>query len=110
MSVAIQAELPPLEADDGGILRVGGTRVPFDAVIAAWQEGASAEDITALFPVLYLADVYDTIAYYLRHRSSLDEYLSEQADARERLRERAAAKLDVGDLRARLVARRKAKA
>lgn len=105
MSVALQAELPPLKADEGGILRVGGTRVPFDSVVAAWNEGASAEDITALYPVLKLADVYDTIAYYLRHQTSLTEYLDQQAAARTEVRKEAQRRFDSRELRGRLLAR-----
>lgn len=106
MAVALQAELPPLETDAAGILRVGGTRVPFDAVIAAWDDGASAEEIAALYPVLDLADVYDTIAYYLHHRSSMDAYLTEQAQARAKVRTDAAERFDTSGLRERLLARR----
>ena len=109
MAVAIQAEFPPLETDAGGILRVGGTRVPFDAVIAAWQEGASAEDITALYPVLLLADVYDTIAYYLRHQKSLDRYLGDQAEARGAMRAEAERRFDASDLLMQLLGRLKAR-
>lgn len=105
MALAIEIDPPPLETDDGGILRVGGTRVPFDALVSAWTEGASAEEITALYPVLRLADVYDSIAYYLRHRDTLDEYLEEQQTAREALREEARRRFDTSGLRAELVAR-----
>lgn len=105
MALAIEIDPPPLETDDGGILRVGGTRVPVDAVIGAWNEGASAEEITALYPALRLADVYDSIAYYLRHRESLDEYLEEQEQARKAVREEARRRFDTSSLRAELVAR-----
>jgi uncharacterized protein (DUF433 family) len=84
--MTIQAEAPPLKMDDTGTIRVGGTRVTLDTVIGEYLNGMSAEAIVESYDVLSLADVYATIAYYLRNRSSVDKYLLENERQGEELR------------------------
>jgi len=79
MSLTIHAEPIPLRVDADGIVRVGGTRLTLEVILAHYQEGASAEAIAERFPVLTPADVHSALAYYLRHRDEVDHYLSEQA-------------------------------
>ena len=109
MTIAIGAESPPLQVDETGTIRVGGTRVTFDVVIGSYQDGESPEAIAHGFPSLRLADVYATIAYYLRHREDLDAYLAQrdsEADALQQLIES-----DPGNqaLRDRILARARAR-
>ena len=85
-------------------MRVGGTRVTLDTVVAAFLEGATAEEIA--YPVLALADVYAAIGYYLRHRSEVEAYLDQRRQAGERVRGENAARFDPAGIRARLLARR----
>lgn len=66
--MTIQAEAPPLKMDEHGTIRVGDTRVTLDTVIGEYLNGASAEVIAGAYNTLSLADVYASIAYYLRHR------------------------------------------
>ena len=47
----------------------GGTRVTLEAIVAAFSDGATAEEIAQDFPAVSLSDVYAVISYYLRHRS-----------------------------------------
>jgi uncharacterized protein (DUF433 family) len=75
--MTIQAEAPPLKMDEHGTIRVAGTRVTLETVVGEYLDGASAEAIAEAYDALSLADVYATIAYYLRHRIALDEYLRE---------------------------------
>jgi len=44
MTLLIATEPIPLEADAYGVVRVGKTRVTLDTVVAAFVEGATAED------------------------------------------------------------------
>ena len=76
MTLSTPAELMPLQVDSDGVMRVGGTRVTLDTVIAIFEQGATAEEIVQRFPTLDLADVYFAIGYYLRHRQEVDDYLS----------------------------------
>ena len=109
MAVALTNDLTHLEKNEAGIILVAGTRVPLDAVVAAWEEGASAEEITDFYPVLGLADVYGTIAYYLRHRAELDRYLAEQRQASDVRRAEAGARFDTSGLKAKLLERLEAR-
>lgn len=67
-----------VQTDERGVLRVGESRVMLDSVVAAWQQGHSAETIQQQFPALSLADVYGAIAYYLRYREDVGQYLDRQ--------------------------------
>ena len=40
--------------------------------MAAFDEGATAEEIVQQYPALSLADAYAAISYYLRHRSDVE--------------------------------------
>src|SRR5579864_7726122 len=71
----IVAEQPPLTATADGVIRVGNTRVTLDTIIAAFNEGATAEEIAQQYSVLSLADVYAVVAYYLNHKTDVDTYL-----------------------------------
>ena len=71
MPLAISSEPVPLATRPDGTVRVGGTRVTLDTVVAAFREGASAEAIARRYPTLGLADVYSVLGYYLRHREEV---------------------------------------
>jgi uncharacterized protein (DUF433 family) len=62
---------------DGG-WRVAGTRVSLDSVVQAYWQGRLPEAIAADFPALSLEQVHGAIAFYLRHRAEIDQYLTEQ--------------------------------
>lgn len=78
MPLIFEPESVPLSVDECGRIRVGGTRVTLDSVIHRFRDGASAEGIVDSFDSLDLADVYATLAYYLRHRAEVDAYLLER--------------------------------
>lgn len=65
----------PLRIDSDGVVRVGHTRVTLDTVVAAFNEGATAEEMVQQYPSLGLADVYQVIGYYLRRRDEVEDYL-----------------------------------
>jgi len=77
MTLHLAAEAPPLREQDGA-LRVGRTRVTLETVLWEFQQGATPEAIVERYPILELADVYDVVAYYLRHRDDVDAYLEAQ--------------------------------
>ncbi len=98
----------PLKTDEHGVVRVGGTRVTLDQVVGPFLQGVTAEEIAMRYSSLDLADVYATIAHYLRHREEIDRYLVQQRQAAEEARATHAEVLDVSELRSRLVARQQA--
>lgn len=77
----------PLKMDEDGTIRVSGTRVTLDTVIACYHQGDSPEAIHEGFDVLPLNDIYAAIAYYLAHRDELDAYLKHGQEEAERLRQ-----------------------
>src|SRR4051794_8151942 len=86
MSLTITANPVPLAADDDGVVRVGGTRVTLDTVIAAYQQGKSAEGIVDQYPSLRLNEVYSVIGYVLSHPEEVVAYLNEQRRISEEVR------------------------
>ena len=104
--LTILTDHPPLSADADGVIRVGGTRVTLDTVVAAFHEGATAEEIAQQYPSLTLAAIYATIAYYLNHQAEIDAYLRDAAQAAEHVRSENEARHSPMGIRERLLARR----
>lgn len=101
-----QVEAPPLETGEDGIVRIGGTRVTLETIISVFKNGATAEEIVQKYPTVSLADIYGTIAYYLRNRSEIERYLTEQEHLSEAVRQQNEARSDMIGIRERLLARR----
>ena len=51
MSTDIERETISLEKDADGVLRVSGTRVTLDTLVAAFQDGAIPEEIARSIPI-----------------------------------------------------------
>jgi uncharacterized protein (DUF433 family) len=105
MNVVIETEAPPLQQDSTEALRIGGSRVLLELVIQAFQDGATPETIVQRYPTTTLSDIYAVIAYYLRHRDSVEAYLAEReqraVEVRQQIENRQG---DLRELRARLLA------
>ena len=102
-----QAEAPRLNEDADGAVRVGESRVLLELVIRAFQDGATPEMIVQRYSTLSLSDVYAAIAYYLRHRTEIEEYLARRERKAEEVRERIERQQgDLSEIRTRLLARR----
>ena len=106
MGLVIANEPVPLQVTEDGVVRVGGTRVTLDTVIAAFEEGSTAEEIVEQYPALGLADAYGAIGYYLRHRSEVDAYLAGRRKDSSQVREQNETRIDPAGVRARLLTRR----
>jgi uncharacterized protein (DUF433 family) len=106
MSLMVTPEPVPLAADRDGVMRVADTRVTLDTVVAAFREGATAEEITQQYPSLQLADVYAVIGYYLRHQKEVDDYLRQRQQQAAEVRRSNEARFDPAGVRDRLLARR----
>ena len=75
--------------DEHGVKRVGQTRVMLDSVIAAFNQGHSAETIAQQYPAVTLEEVYGAITYYLANRAEVDRYLRRQEEVWEQECEKA---------------------
>ena len=103
-------ERVPLVADERGMVRVSGTRVPLEIVVDAFNQGDSAEEIAAAYSSLALPDVYAVLTYYLRHRDAVDAYVNARRQEADALRARLPAEFGTQGIRERLLARRAASA
>lgn len=106
MTLEILAEPAPLKANEDGVILVGETRVTLDTVIAVFKQGTTAEEIVYRYPSLNLADVYATIAFYLKHQQEVEAYLQQRRQRSQEIREMNQARFDPQGLRDRLLARR----
>ena len=75
----VQSLRVPLAADESGTLRVEGKRVSLEQLLNAFEEGATAEEITSAHAELTLAEVYAVLSFYLQHRRDIERYLAEGA-------------------------------
>lgn len=100
------AEPAPLQADDDGVLRVGGTRVRLDTVIGGFKSGCAAEEILLKYPSLKLTDIYAVITYYLWHKEAVDKYLEDRSRIADEVRQENEARFPSQGVRDRLLARR----
>lgn len=108
MAVAVLPMIPPIAPDAQGVLRVAGTRVTFDTIVAYFESGAAPEEIASRIPAVPLVAVYETIAYYLRHHPKVDDYLARRREQEARNETFYRAQPGMQDARARLLARRQA--
>lgn len=106
MPLVVEPEPVPLVTGADGVVREGDTRVSLDAVIAAFLEGATAEEMVQQYPTLQLADVYSIIGYYLRHQVAVDAYLHDREPHANEVRRENETRFDPSGVRDRLIARR----
>lgn len=106
MTLPIVTETVPLVTDMDGVVRIGKTCVTRDTVIAAFLDGATAEEVVYQYPFLNLADVYAVITYYLRRRAEVAAYLQQRQQQAGKLREQSELHFDPLGICDRLLARR----
>jgi uncharacterized protein (DUF433 family) len=109
MAIVIHPEPVPLAVDGDGVVRVGGTRVTLETIVAAFSQGATAEEIAQQYPTVSLTDIYTAIGYYLRHRIDVEEYIEKRRRESEAARKEMELSLGPDGIRERLLARRAAK-
>ena len=106
MAFLIESQPIPLEVDANGVVLVGGSRITLDTIVAAFSQGATAEEITHQYPSLHLADVYAVIAYYLRQCEAVESYLQHRQKDADNIRKQNESRFDPNGGRNRLLARR----
>src|SRR5205085_9319424 len=81
-SLCIHADPPPLRNEEGGVVRIGKSRVSLDLLVEQYENGMTPEEMVRAYDTLVLADVYGALAYYLRHREEVRIYMKQrQAEA-----------------------------
>ncbi|CAG0982303.1 hypothetical protein ANRL3_02212 [Anaerolineae bacterium] len=106
MTITNVVERIPLATDQDGVVRISGTRITLDTIVAAFEQGATAEEIAHQYSSLNLADIYAVIGYYLRQRPEVEEYLKGRQRQAQLVREQNEARFDSRGVRGRLLARR----
>jgi uncharacterized protein (DUF433 family) len=104
MQDPVTTEPVPLATDVSGTVRVAGTRVTLDTVVAAFDSGATPEQIAQDYP-LRLDDIYAVITYYLRHTDEVREYLENRKQQAGTARREASRHYDQSGLRQQLLSR-----
>lgn len=80
MILNLRADIPPLRMDEGGAVRVGKSRIGVDLIVEQYENGMTPEDMVRAYDTLELADLYASIAYYLRHRDEVQVYLKRREE------------------------------
>ncbi len=101
----LQPQPVPLAYDADGNVRVGGTRVTLDTILARFKQDSSPEEIASGFPTVGLSTIYAVIAYYLAHQAEVEAYLAQQQHKAEALRQRIEALQGTQDWYERLLER-----
>ena len=107
MNSAETIERVPIHTDADGVVRVAGTRVTLDTIVAAFDAGAAAEEIAEQYSSVPLPDVYSVIAYYLRHKAEVSAYLHKRQEQAATVREDVERRFPPSGIRERLLARRR---
>src|SRR5487761_1112795 len=77
---------PPLRIVEGGAVRIGKSRITLALIVEEYESGMTPEDMVRAYDTLDLADVYAAIAYYLRHRDAVREYMKRRDELAAALR------------------------
>lgn len=105
--VEFEPEQIPLRKDEHGVLRMGPTRVAFDNIIYAFQEGSSPESIAEQYPTVPLADIFLVLAFYLKYPARVEEYLRDQQGKADNIQREMESRFPSHGIRERLLARRR---
>ena len=105
MALLIESQPIPLMLEGEGTIRISGTRVTLDALVYAFLDGATAEEIAQQYPSLALSDIYSVIGYYLSNRKKIDTYICEREQSAKNVQMENEIKFAAEGIRARLLAR-----
>ena len=64
-------------AEEGMVVRLNNSRISLDIILSYYKRGYTAELIADTYPWLDLSDIYLVIAFYLRNKESVKDYLRE---------------------------------
>ena len=106
MTLKVVPQSPPIETNSDGVMLVGKTRVTLDTIVAAFDRGATAEEIVHRYPSLRLANVYAAIAFYLNNQQEVTIYLQQRKQQAQEIKQKNESKFDSKSMRDRLLSRK----
>jgi uncharacterized protein (DUF433 family) len=74
----------------GGRLRIEGTRITVNQIVACYKHGYSPEEIADQYPNLSLAQVYTALGYYHANKEAVEQDLDAEREEAEQLETRFA--------------------
>ena len=82
MPLTTELDLSPMPvplrwAEEGQVVRLKESRISLDIIVSFYKRGYTAEMIGDAYPWLGLSDIYLVIAFYLRNKESVRDYLRE---------------------------------
>ena len=109
MTLQMDAIPVPMAIDASGSIRIGGTRVTLDNLMAHFEAGATPEEIVEQIDALSLADVYLVRGCCLLHPAEVRGYLKARSEQARHTRTMIEAVTDSADFVQGLLARGKGK-
>jgi uncharacterized protein (DUF433 family) len=97
----------PLVTGDDAVIRISGTRITLDTIVAAFDRGSTAEEIVQQYPTLGLEAAYSALAWILQHREEVDAYLAKRTAESALIRAEIEKRSPPDGIRARLLARQR---
>lgn len=76
----------PLRQDDGGTIRVTGSRVTLYTIVIRYLQGDTFEEIHEGYPSVSVEAIQQIINWYLANRTEVDEYIRKEEEEAEILR------------------------
>lgn len=103
--LVLKKEQVPLHLDKHGTVRVIGSRVTLDTIVAFFEQGESPQDIVDSFSALELANVYAIVSYYLKNKSAVHAYLREREKKAKAMRKKVQAHSNPRGMKKQLLSR-----
>jgi uncharacterized protein (DUF433 family) len=100
------AQTAPLNQDSEGTIRLRGSRVTLDTLVASFKKENTPEQIQDAFPSLSLAQINDAITWYLNHQAEVEEYLKERKTEAQSVRREIESRPEQAEFRERIRQRR----
>ena len=78
----------PLRWAEGGlVVRLKDSRIALDIIVSRYRRGYTPEMIVDAYPWLELSDIYLIIAFYLRNKKRVHDYLCEREERADEISE-----------------------
>jgi uncharacterized protein (DUF433 family) len=84
--IPLESNRPSLRIEDGGVIRVGNSRISLDLIVEQYDNGMTPEDMVRAYDTLALADAHAAIAFYLRNPEEVRAYLTQRQEQAATLR------------------------